>query len=119
MYRDDLDVEIQNETLSCGNNKITIWVGATRITIKTGESPCLTSIEKCCLSFTALPELTDHFVDSYDKKHISAFGVYNILFRMKNDNLKLMFFAFRREDFQSAYEKMLDVVTPIIALSRP
>ena len=94
-------------------------VGSNLITLTVEPAPTPDSVEHCCVSFISTQEVTDHLLFNIETDTIDAFGVENIPYKREETMYSLMFFCEWQGQYIKAVKDILDIIIPVIELSRP
>jgi hypothetical protein len=118
LYEDDEQVIIDFSLHRPDMPSASFDFGTNLVTFTVEPAPTPESVEHCLVTFTPNPRVTDHLVFDVENDTVSAFGVVNIPFKMSGTIHKLMFFCTWPGQYIQAVEEILDVIIPIIELSR-
>lgn len=119
LYIDDRQVKIEYNLHDPDMPSASFHVGTNLITFTVEPAPTRDSVEHCCVSFIPTPEVTEHLLFDIESDTVDAFGVENIPCKTSETMYGLMFFCEWQGQYIMAVDDILDVITPIIELSRP
>jgi len=86
-------------------------------TVEPGSTP--EDVKQCHVKFTPNQKVTDQLVFDIENDTVSAFGVQNIQYKKSGGMDDLTFFCLWPGQYMIAVMEILDVIIPIIEMSRP
>jgi hypothetical protein len=119
LYEYDPDAKLTVDREDPDGQTMSIEIGGNLITFNVDPPPAMGTTERCSVSFISFARISAQF--NYDANFRStAFGLVNLDSQFDQYGIrKISFIAHTEDDYILLQEQILDLIIPIIELSRP